>query len=93
MNLFAQGHAIDELHHDEVGSFVFTNLMDLGDVRMIERGGRLRLTNEPLHTIAIRSNIRRQNFQRDSAIELGVLRQIHLTHPAHADLRADFIAT
>jgi len=41
--------------------------------------------NEPGHAIAIRSNIRRQNLQRNFTTEFHVLGQIHLTHPARAE--------
>ena len=63
----------------------FTNLVDVRDVWMIQRGRGFRFTNETFHPVAIRSHIRRKNFQRNFAIEFRVLRQIHLTHPARAE--------
>ena len=41
----------------------------------------------------MRSDVGRQNLQRNFAIELRFLCQIHLTHAARANLRADFVTT
>jgi hypothetical protein len=49
---------------------------------MIKAPLRLSLRDRTLHSIAIRSNIDRQNLQRDFAIELRVLSNIHVAHPA-----------
>ena len=68
MNFFAQSLAIDELHRDEVRAFVLANLVDVRDVRMIERWGRFRLTNESVHSIAMRGQFGRQNLQCNFAI-------------------------
>ena len=38
MNLLAQRDSFDVLHGDEVHTIALTNLVDVGDVRMIERG-------------------------------------------------------
>src|SRR5689334_15476697 len=57
---------------------------------MIQRRSGLCLLHKALHSIRV-SSISRQNLQRNFAIELRVLRQIHLAHPALANLRTDFI--
>jgi hypothetical protein len=51
-------------------------------VWIIQRSGRLRLTNKPLYSISVSSNIGWKNLQRHSAIEFGVLGQVDLTHSA-----------
>src|SRR6266404_194550 len=84
--------AVDKLHRDVVRAATLANFVDVRDVGMVERRGRLCLAHEALHAIAIRTNIGGQNFQCDFAIESCVLRQINLTHPARANLRADFVA-
>src|SRR5438876_7197965 len=53
MNLVAQRHSIDKLHRDETRAFVFTNLMNGRDVRVIERGCGLRFLLEPPHAIFV----------------------------------------
>src|SRR3989441_10215437 len=90
---FAQRLAVDELHRDEVRPIALADLIDVSDVRMIERGRGLSLLCESPHPILIRSQLHRQNLQRDFAFEFRVLRQIHLTHSARADLGVDFVAT
>ena len=87
MNFLAQRHAVNKLHRNEVHAVSFTNFIDVSDVGMVERGGRLRFANEPLHPIAIRGYVCGQNLQRDFAIEFRVLRQIHFAHSTFADLR------
>jgi hypothetical protein len=59
---------------------------------MIQRRSRLCFLHEAPHPLLIRCNFARQNLQSDFAIKFRVLDQIHLTHSARADLRADFIA-
>jgi hypothetical protein len=47
---------------------------------------------EALHAIMMSGN-RRQNLQCHLAIELYILREIHLAHSAFANLGADFVPT
>src|SRR5207247_2134920 len=51
----------------------------------------LRFLHKAAHAVLMSGNLRGQNLQRHFAIKLGIVRQIHLTHPALAELRADFI--
>src|SRR5206468_10782845 len=67
------------------------DLVNCDDVRMIQRRSGLRLLHEPPHAIRMSSNIRRQNLQRNFAIQLCILRQINFTHSARANLCADFV--
>ena len=67
--------------------------MNRADVRMIECGSGLSFAQKTRGVLAVFTEFRGQNFQRHAAMELCVLRQIHLAHAALADLRADFIAT
>ena len=87
-----QGLAIDELGRDEVNGIGLVDLVNGDDVGVIQRGGGFRFLHEPPHPILIRGDLEAQDLQRDFAIELRVLREIDLAHPALADLRADFIA-
>ncbi|MDX6577548.1 MAG: hypothetical protein QOE96_3501 [Blastocatellia bacterium] len=52
----------------------------------IERSRGFRFTSETLHPLMIRCEVCGQNLQRYLAIEFRILRQIHLAHPARADL-------
>src|SRR5215813_9604029 len=93
MNLVAQRHAVDELHGNEVDIITPTNLVNVRNVRMIERGSSLCLLNKSPHPFLISRKISWQNLQRHLAIEFGVLRQIHFAHSALTDFRADNIPT
>ena len=54
---------------------------------MIERGKDLRLALESRHALAILRECFGQNLQRHVAIELGVARAPHLSHPARPERR------
>src|SRR5437762_11028305 len=66
MNKLTQRKAINEFHGDEVQAISFTNLVDVRNVRMIQRGGSLRLLSETPHSIFIRRDFAWQNFQGDA---------------------------
>src|SRR5256885_10384279 len=93
MNLFAQRRAVDEFHRDEMRAGLLANLIDVRDVWVIQGGGSLRFLNEAPHSIPVGRNVGRQDFKRYASSQLRILRQIHFTHSALADLRADFIAS
>ena len=61
------------------------------DVRVVERGERLRFAGEPGQPIRVVGEGVGQDLQRDIAIELRVAGPKHLSHPAFADLRGDFV--
>jgi hypothetical protein len=65
--------------------------MDLRDVRMVERGQRLRLALEAGHALRIAGELVGENFQRDVTVELGVARAVDLPHSAFADQGGHFI--
>src|SRR5947207_2971099 len=66
MNELAQRQAINEFHRNEVQAISFTNFVDVRDVRMVQRGGCLRLLSETPHSIFIRRDFEWQNFQGDA---------------------------
>ena len=51
------------------------------------------LANKSLHAIALGSNFSRKNLQSNFTIELRILREINLAHPALTQLRANFVLT
>ena len=61
------------------------------DVRVVQRGERLRFAREPGQAIGVVRKRIRQHLQRDIAIELGVAGAPHLAHSAFADLSRDFV--
>ena len=91
MDFFAQSFTVNVFHGDEMHAFALADLIDVRDVRMIERGRGLRFANKTFHAITVRNNVGRQNLQCDFTIEFRILSQIHLAHSAGAELRADFV--
>src|SRR6266705_4665056 len=93
MDLIAQSLSVDILHGDEMHAFALADLVDVRDVRMIQRGGSHGFLIKSPQSILVRSEIRGQDFQCDLAMQTRVFRQIHLAHSARADLRADLVAS
>ena len=90
MNLLAERHASDKLH-GEVRPVAHTNLVNVRDVRMIERRRGRRPLLEAAHSILVSGHFRGENLQRHFAMEPRILRQINLTHAAFADLGDDAV--
>ena len=68
---------------------VIFEAVNAADVRMIERREDLRLALEAGEPIRITRKGRWQYLNRDVAIELGVVRAIHLAHAADAEQAID----
>ena len=58
---------------------------------MIERREQLRFALEARHAVGVRRERRRQDLQRDVAIQLRVARAIHFAHSPGAEGREDFV--
>src|SRR5262245_20180200 len=82
-----QALARDVLHGDPVAGVRVPNVEDLADVRMVERGGGARLTQQLL------AAARRvaQELQRHVPLETSVTGAIDLTHAPLAELVDDEI--
>ena len=72
-------------------SRAFLEPVDLGNVRMIQRGERSRLALEACEPLGIVRECFRQDLQGDVAPQPRIARSIHLTHPAFAKFRDDFV--
>ena len=85
-NHITEGEPVYELHRNEVHTVALPDFIDVSDIRMIQSGRGFRLAHKPLHPIAIRCQVRRQNFQRDFAIKSCVLREVHFAHATGTNL-------
>src|SRR5215471_14271169 len=92
IDLLAEGYAINELHNDESHARSFGNLVNVRDVWMVQRRGSFCLLNEACHTILIRRDACRENFECYAPIECCVPRTINFAHAACAERRLDSIA-
>ena len=69
----------------------FFKAVDRGDVRMIQGGEHFRFALKTREPIGIDRKRRRQDLDRDLALEFRVARPIHLPHSAFADRRRDVV--
>ncbi len=58
---------------------------------MIQRGCGSGFLREALHAVTVRREGRRQNLDRDGAIQPGILCAIHFAHSARAEQRLDLV--
>src|ERR1043166_120802 len=91
--MFPQRDTVDEFGGDEVPAVFVAHLINGDDVRMIERRSSVSLLTETAETIAILGECFCQNLDGNLSPQARVFSQIHLTHSALANLRADFVTT
>jgi len=84
--------AHEQLHRDEVPAFVFVDVVDNTDVRMIQGRSRLSFSLEPLQRLAVPGQRFWEELQGNRALEPGVLGLVDHPHTALAQLFDDLIA-
>ena len=62
-----------------------------GDVGMVERGKQLRLAREARQAVGIGGDGRRQQLERDVALQPSIARAVDLAHAAAAQRRDDLV--
>ena len=73
--------ALDQFHHQRA----LLDAVHGRDVGMIQRGQHLRFALEARHVLLVIREGRGQHLDGDVAIELGVVRAVHLAHAAGAE--------
>ena len=86
-----QGLPLQQFHGDERVPPVLVNIVDRADVGMVEGGGGLGLTLEALQRLMVLGHFFRQEFERNEAVELGVLGLVDDTHSAAPELLQDAV--
>ena len=81
--------AANQLHGDVGATVDLADLVNDGDVRMLERGGGLRLLDEAPTPIGVVGQIVGQDLERDIAIQPRVGGAVDNAHAAAADLFSD----
>ena len=79
------------LHHDEVDVAVRLDLVDRDDVRMVQRGGRLRFLEKAAPAAFVVHPVGRQDLDGDLAAQPRIAGAIHFAHPARANRREHFV--
>ena len=70
---------------------MLVDVVDRADVGVVERGGGLRLAPEALERDRVVEVLRGQELQRDQPVEARVLRLVHDSHAAAAELLEDAV--
>ena len=85
--------AFQVLHDQEVGACgrIVPNIVQHADMRMLQRRDGARLALETLFQLRAGSQARRQNLDRDCAVESGIPRPIHFAHSARTQRKLDFV--
>ena len=85
----AEVFPVDVLHDDVVDPISLTNIINGGDVRVVDRrrGASLRLETTP--AIRVSGDILGKDLDRDRPIETGIHCQIDLTHPTLTEFVGD----
>src|SRR5262245_29041013 len=91
----AQGLPLDELHrHKMHGAGLSLDLPDLvngQNIRMARSARRAGLLFETTDAFGVLRESRGQQFERDAASEIQILRKVDLSHPARAELGKDSV--
>ena len=77
---------IHKLHSEEMVPPVFADVVELDDIRVIERGRGLRLAVEAFEKGCVLNELLWKDLQSDAALEFGVFRLIDRSHATFADL-------
>ncbi len=81
--------AVHELHRDERHLAGGVDVVDVDDVRVVERGGGLRFLDEAALAVGVRARGGRQDLDGDGAVQARVDGAIDGAHAAFADLGDD----
>jgi hypothetical protein len=84
-----QRFALVMRHRDERLAGEVADLVDRSDVRVIERAGRARLSQQAGSGVGMAGGLRREELERDPAVEVRIFGQINSTHAARADVAED----
>ena len=85
----AQRPSLDEFHGDERRPVDLVDLVDGGDVGMVDGGRGLSLADEALDPLVVGRDVLRQDLERDLPAELRVLGGVDDAHAAAAELVDD----
>src|SRR5262249_14847984 len=85
--------ALNQFEHEITRAFRYLEVVNDGDIRMVERRENFRFTLESAHSVNIARELVRQNLDRDFALELQVAGAVDLAHAAFAEQSGDFVGT
>ena len=83
--------SLDKGHGDEGFAIGLVDFINGADIGMIERRGRLGLTNEAAVGVLVLEQVGSEELQGHETVELCVLGLVDHAHPALADFLDDFV--
>ena len=78
-------NAVEKFHDDVRFAVLLTNVMNGADVGMVEGGGGLRFPFEARKRLGVFGHVVGQEFERDAAMQAGVVRFINNPHTTAAE--------
>ncbi len=91
LQALGERRTLDQLQYERRRVRSVLETVDRGDVGMVEGSEDLRFACEAREPVRIEPRQRRENLERDVAVQLGVPRAIDLAHPAGAEQRDDLV--
>ena len=88
---FGKSLTFEELHHQVIGAILRADVIEMANVRMVQRGNGPGLALHALLEFRRRRKMRSENFNRYCAVETGIERTVNFPHSAGAQRRLDFI--
>ena len=86
----AQVHAVHKFHEQVIKSARLPEVVNGDDVRMVQRRERLRLAREAFGELRVAHALRREEFQRDEAVQGFLPRLIDHAHAAASEAFENF---
>src|ERR1700751_3934256 len=90
-DLVFQGQSIHKLHDDERPTFVFTNLVNGADVRMVQSGSSTSFAAKAFQCLRVLGKVFWQEFHSDKAPKLPVLCLVNDPHATTAQVFDDAV--
>ena len=90
-NPLAQRLPLEKFHRDEFAAVLFADVVNRANVRMVERGGRLRFAAEPLERGGFAGHFTGEEFQAYGAMQPRVLGLVDDAHASAAKLFGDAV--
>ena len=81
---FRQGLPFQKLHHQIIGSVLRPNIVEMADVRVVQRRNRSGLALHALLQFGRRGKMRSKNFDRYGSTKADIAGAVHLAHAALA---------
>ncbi len=88
---FGERLPFEELHNQVIGAILRADVIEMTNVRMIQRGNGLGLALHALFQFRRRRKMGGKNFNRDGTIQAGVSGTVNFSHAAGTEHGKDFI--